>query len=413
MLGQCQTAFLRHLDSIQQLSCRLATYMIYSILQILIAYFGSFAFACIYPPDATQLDKQAASVIVQKSKMSNRYCLRLRIEDRTPTATPPVETAWGSSLNIWRDGDKFRVDHFDAQYTPKRTEEVAGNRRITCENCERPGFGIITAVLPGSPPILNQVSFHRLGSFNFDLYCTHFDWRFLGLNNSRLCHYPQLHVAVSFPSFFRTAGLVMRTDSRNGVPCSVAEVKAAINDRAVWLSARDGDNPVYFEEVIRVGTVPEVRSTQIAWQQTAGGHWYPKTIKHNTVVSFNNGKHATEEVITIAHADFDSPIDPAVFTLAGLELNEYQPIGFPGVKYEDQPVWRQGKADETYTVRDRMKDSAKNSGANSRTSEVEPLGKAPYPSGSSTTLVIGIVAACLAIATAVLAIVIRLRRSRP
>ena len=54
-------------------------------------------------------------------------------------------------------------------------------------------------------------------------------------------------------------------------------------------------------------------------------------------------KVESEETITVLVADFDTPIDPTVFTLAGLNLNDGQRIAYPDVPAEDQPVWRNGK----------------------------------------------------------------------
>lgn len=348
----------------------------------------------------------AAGVIAQKLRMKNRYTLRLRIEARTPTAPPPFESASSSTLHLWRDGNKFRVDYFDAQYTPQRLGHDSRSRRVTCENCERAGYGITTTILPDSPTVQPMVEFHRLGTRNFDVYCTHFDWRYFGLGNDRPCGYKHLQIGVEFPKFFKQAGVVTKTENRGDIPCLVAAVKTAKYDQSVWLSEREGFNPVYFEEVMRFDNVPDVRATKITWQQTAGGHYYPRTVKHNTIISVNSGKHASEEVITVTHADFDSPIDPAVFTLAGFGLNDNQAIGLPGLEHRDHPLWRNGKVDYSYTVRNQMEESS-----NSRPIEGGQSLPAAYPSQGNIALVVSIVAAVLAVATAVAAIVIRRRRA--
>lgn len=368
------------------------------------------ALAPALPPDAGSPAARASGVIAQKARMPNRYSLRLRVEGRIPNAPPPLESAWSSTLHLWRDGNKFRVDHLDAEYTPPRQRHDRRDRHITCENCEREGYGIETKVMPGPPPTQPMVEFHPLGSRNLDGYCTHFDWRYFGLSNDGRCLYPRLQVAVDLPKFFNLSGVVTRTENWRDLPCLVASRKMPNLDRSVWLSERDEYNPVYFHDRYEVGDMPETRTTEISWQRTPGGHLYPRSVKHNTMIIVAGGKYASEEVATVTHADFDSPIDPAVFTLAGLGLNENQAVGLPGLDHLDRPVWRGGKLDPTYTVRTQLEERAKQSGGEARDA-ASPTPLATYPSQDNTTRIIGIVAAVLAVIAAVLAVVVRRKRA--
>lgn len=255
-----------------------------------------------------------------------------------------------------------------------------------------------------------MVEFHPLGSRNFDGYCTHFDWRYFGLSNDGRCLYSRLQVAVDFPKFFGLSGVVTRTENRGEPPCLVASRKIPNVERSVWLSERDEYNPVYFHDWYEAGGMPETRTTEINWQRIPGGHLYPKSVKHNTMIMLAAGKFASEEVVIMTHADFDSPIDPAVFTVAGLGLNENQVVGLPGLNPIDHPVWRGGRLDPSYTAGSLMAERAKQSGGDARPAGGPPA-PADYPSQGNTARVVGIVAAVLAVVTAVLAVVVRRKRA--
>ncbi len=355
-------------------------------------------------PDSPSVTDRATAVVMQKAKMPNRYMLKFRAEARMPTPPPPHELEWSANFYLWRDGNKLRVDQFDSQSTPPRQNQDPRNRQIACQNCEREGYGIMTTVLPGSPFAQHLVEFHRFGSFVTEVYCTAFDWRYLGLSNADTCQYKRLHSATNFTSFFGLPGIDIKSKKRDGLSCLVASRKVALNNTewSVWLSESDDFNPVFFEEKGEVQGALESRTTEISWQQTAGGHRFPKMIKHNTIVSIGTTKTPSEQVVTITHADFDSPIDPAVFTVASFGLNENQVIGYPELEFKDQPRWKNGQVDYSETA-----GKQKSSGGNPAAG---PSAAAPYPTQSNYTLVIGIIAAVLAVGTAVAALVIRRRR---
>ena len=54
-------------------------------------------------------------------------------------------------------------------------------------------------------------------------------------------------------------------------------------------------------------------------------------------------KFQSDETINVIDADFHSPINPVVFTLAGLNLNDGQLIAYPDVPAADRPRWRNAK----------------------------------------------------------------------
>ena len=106
------------------------------------------------------------------------------------------------------------------------------------------------------------------------------------------------------------------------------------------------------------------------------------------------------------------PIDPAVFTLAGLGLNENQPVGLPGLDSSKFPLWRNGKVDHSYTFGDQQDERERRQRAlDPRPDPPAPPAPPPMPGrGTSLTFVVGVVAGVLSVLTAVAAYVLRRRR---
>ena len=266
-------------------------------------------------------------------------------------------------------------------------------------------------MLPGQPTTTHAVSFHQIGKWNADPYCTSFDWRYLGLANASLCLYDQLKSRVAFPAFIREKGVQSRQASRGGLPCIIADLKREKYDTSVWLSSQFGNNPVYFEQTIRLDDGPQVTTTEVTWQETKGGVLYPKTVKNKSVIRTSSGRHNSEEVITVLHADFESPVDPLIYTIPGFGLNENQAIGFPEIKSDDHPLWRNGKIDYEYTSKKRFLDEYRksHSSASSGTPPPEPPTN-EYPTESNSLWIVSIVTGSLSALLATAAMVIRWRR---
>lgn len=344
--------------------------------------------------------KRASALIANKSRVSNRYAIELRVESRILNAPPLLESEWNATIKIWRDGNRIRVDHFDAHYTPSRPRHDSKDRRITCENCEREGYGIVTTILPQSHIIQPLVEFRRMGQHNFDGYCTGFDWRFFGLSNDRMCGYARLRIANDFPEFFSRPDLATKRDMRDGRECMVVSRKVKNTEWAVWLSEHDEFHPLLFEEKFEVKGEPERRTTEISWQRIAGGHIFPKRMKHNSMIKTNGQSYPLEEVVSVIHANFESSIDPTVFTLAGFGLNENQVIGYPELEHKDQPRWKNGKVDWSETA-----------GKQPEGGSAAPVAPAPYPAESNLSSIIGSIAAVLAVVAAAAAFIVRRRRA--
>ena len=360
------------------------------------------------PPDSPSPADRAAALVAYKAKMPNRYTLKYRIETSTPTAKPPDNRQANFTVQLWRDGNKFRVDSYDMTRTPAVPGDEDRPRYLSCENCEKEGYGFVTVIKDGPDGPKHAVEF-RLGTYHFDNYCTHFDWRFLGLLNSSLCIYTKIKIAEEFVPYFKRSRLTVKREVREEQPCLVARHLSSDkgNGQSVWLSEREEFNPVFFEEKMFVNNVLELRTTKIRWQKLASGQLYPQSIQNNGIVGIGleNARHPNQYNVTFLHADFGSPIDPAVFTFAGFGLHENQTVFLPDVKAEDSPRWRNGKLDYDHTLSKEMAKLAKDQPAVEK-----PRASSAYPGQGNTMLIVSVATGVLAIAAAI-AVVIRRRRA--
>ncbi len=361
------------------------------------------------PPDSPSAADRAAALVAYKAKMPNRYTLKYRVESSTPTAIPPSNKQANFTVQLWRDGNKFRVDQFDATRTPAIPGDEDHPRNLSCENCEKEGYWFGTVIKEGPDGPKHTVQFHRMGTWSVDNYGTHFDWRFLGLLNSSHGSYSKFKITEEFETFFRRSGLTVQHEVREEQPCLVARhlYSDKGNGQSVWLSEREEFNPVFFEEKMFVNNLTEFRTTKIRWQKLSSGQLYPQSIQYNTIVGIGleNVRHPHQYNVTFLHADFGSPIDPAVFTFAGFGLNENQVVLLPDMKAEDCPRWRNGKLDYDHTLNKEMAKLAEEQQAVEK-----PRASSAYPGqGGNTMLIVSVATGVLAIAAAI-AVVIRRRR---
>ncbi len=360
-------------------------------------------------PGAPSTADRAMAVVAQKAKMPNRYTLKYRVEVAIPTATPPLAKQRNFTVQLWRDGNKFRVDSFDTTQLPADPEDNDRARHLTCENCVKEGYGIATVIKNGPNGPKHTVQFHRMETYNFDLNCAHFDWRFLGLSNDSPCGYKRLKIAEEFPSYFMRNGLTVRNEIRDDQPCLAVSFKDKnmVDGPSVWLSEREEFHPVFFEQKFIVNNVPELRTTKIRWQRLKSGYLYPQSIQHNINVRYGLDpiRHPYQYNMTFLHADFGSPIDPKVYTFAGFGLNENQLVQLPDVKAEDSPHWRNGNLDYDSTLNKEMAKLA-----DEQSTVEKSRASSAYPRQGNTMLIVSIATGVLAIA-ATIAVVIRRRRA--
>ncbi len=341
-------------------------------------------------------------VIRQKNAMKESYHLDFKFEGKDPHTAPGLTKAQSFSARIWRSGNKLRVDVSDRKQDNHVDERYSAARHVICVNCEREHHFISTTIDPDSSPITSLVEFKPLKSGHPDIYGLDLDWRYLGLSNTRLAVNQRLEIAKGYGELKANPTLRVDTEVRGGVRCSVSTVTNGAISRT-WFADPARGNPILFETTWEKDGKAKRHATEVKWQSTAGGHMYPQIVKNVQLV---DGVVHHEEQITVTHADFHTPVDPAVFTLAGLGLKDNQPVAYPGLDLSRMPRWRDGKADESLS--DEAQRRAQGSGW--PTDVVASSVAAAYPTESRTPLILSIVSGTLAVAALVVAFLYRRRK---
>ncbi|MDY3558269.1 hypothetical protein R5W23_004964 [Gemmata sp. JC673] len=345
-------------------------------------------------------------MLAQKLEMKSDYALRFRFESRMPSAPEGSRRKWAYTAAIWRSGDKLRVDVFDREADPAGDESSTRGRHVTCRNCERQNYLLVTTVLPGAPKVTHQVEFHDPKTQPTDYFVNDMDWRLLGFCNARLAVYSKIPIAQSYRQLVADPLLKTSEQKRNGTPYLVTTIEKNKNEGSIWFDARTQSGPVlhtFTGDASKKGAMKHV--TEVSWQKTAGGNMYPEKIKHT---EHTDGALTYEEIITVQHADFDTKIDPTIFTLAGLDLNENQPIGYPDLTPGKWPIWKGGRADPSLSA---FAQAQAASAAQNGVVEPEPIAPvAAYPVQSSTPLIVGLVSGGMSVTALGLAAIYRRRK---
>ena len=338
--------------------------------------------------------------------MRESYSLRFRFESRRPGA-PEGSRKWAYTAAIWRSGDKLRVDVYDRESDGAADEQSRRGRHVTCRNCERENYTLVTTVLPAPPGTTHIVEFRDSRSQLSEYFVPDIDWRFLGLCNAPLATYNKIPITQSYRE--RMANPLLRTSEqdRNGGRCLVAEIKRDKGLSSIWFGLKEKYNPVWHKSESESGGTASLLTTEARWHETAGKHLYPERITHT---SLRDGALYYQEIITVQHADFDSPVEPSVFTLAGLGLNENQPIAYPNTDAGAWPVWRDGRADPSLSRRAVAQAAQAEGNGPVDPGAQNPPPVAAYPVSGNTSLVVGLAFGALAVVA--LALAVRHRRKR-
>ena len=105
-----------------------------------------------------------SEMVTRKLKMGTSYYVQMRLESRQYVGQHLGRNAYTAS--IWRARDKIRIDITDAVGDPPPPAGLVrpggeGSREISCQNCERPNYYLITSVAPGNPKITRVVGFDK------------------------------------------------------------------------------------------------------------------------------------------------------------------------------------------------------------------------------------------------------------
>lgn len=269
------------------------------------------------PPDPVALERRA----VESRLAIHTLHVKLTIEREWHDAYGrPGKGGKVAEFEIWQDATHYRADIF-TKSTSMSEDMALGRRRVVCRNCEKPGHAVQyfegsgVALIPPDNPLLRTL-FEGGDAF---------DPRLLGCTTSD-------HVNMPRPGTAKTVPL-----EYNSPQFTAPTVEAAtIDGEAAWLlknkALRTGvDTRVYFfpNKGGSIGLIEySGKSEEYAFhgryhseleQEPDTGIWFPKKFVGE---AFRSGAVKYRDVVTVHLREFNRPIDPAVFTLAGMNIRE-------------------------------------------------------------------------------------------
>jgi hypothetical protein len=285
--------------------------------------------ACGYvdpPPDPVALERRA---------------VESRLAIRTLHVKLTIEREWydryGQSgkggkvmqFEIWQDATHYRTDIF-TESTSMSRDLALGRRHVMCKNCEQPGHAILYFEGTGGAALAHPDNH----SFQRDLFDRGeaFDPRLLGYTSSD-------HVNMPRPATAKNLGLDIISPERS--PPTVEA--ATVDGEAAWVlkskSLRSGfDHRAYifpgkggsvglieYSGKVKDDSFRSRHHSELE-RDARTGIWFPKKLVGEW---FENGALKDRDVVTVHLREFNQPIDPSVFTLAGMNVREGEEVYDP------------------------------------------------------------------------------------
>ncbi len=278
------------------------------------------AAACGYadpPPDPAELLRRAVEARMAIHTLHVKMTIELEWHDRYGQKGKGGKVM---QYEIWLDANHYRVDIF-TEGAPTKQDMAVGRRQVLCQNCERPGHSI--HYFQGSPVALMR-SDSPLGRSLF-AKGEAFDPRTLGYTRGSYMNTPH-------PATAKALGLELISPDRSPPTSAAATVEgeAAWVLQSKWLRS-GADNRIYLSPG-KGGTVGLIegsgktdkysfhsRYLSNLEQDARTGIWFPKKFVGE---AFENGAIKDRDTVTVHLREFNQPIDPSVFTLAGMTVPE-------------------------------------------------------------------------------------------
>jgi hypothetical protein len=252
------------------------------------------------------------------------------------------------NVSIWRLRDKYRCDV--SIVSDSQDPESDGSRDITCRNCDRSGYAIQTRC--GNSSYRAVANFIPIDA-DFDKKdAWHIDWRGLGLLGEEIESYSSMPMSARHDFFVKSKNVSVTDLNLEGSDCKLISHKR-VEDR----QNRYYQSETYYCKEFNLNPIKHSVSsdqygmsaaTEIKYQLLHGKYWYPLSLRTERK---SGGQQTSEQIITIVHADFITPVNDRIFSLESMSLDNNQPIAFPEYKsIKDFPVWRNGKLDKKFTV---------------------------------------------------------------
>jgi hypothetical protein len=305
--------------------------------------------SCLFAQDPLPRKTILNIVNSSRSQLSNEYHLEILIDSHqlVPERGEPYKEQ--VQLSIWSQGKKLRTDARHVSTT--RANQNLTTRTIYCRNCERSGYGVFTTV--GAKTSISEVQFFKISEGTFDkIDAWKIDWRGLGLLAGDMNIYRHVPTTTQLEQLAKVEAFQISETSLEDLKCYLASVdtqgKAATGYRRIWFSPSHGMNPVRFEDVTQ-GKRSSKTVTTIEYQRVKNSlTWYPQKIQTSRE---RDGTKILTETVEIRKAGFGDVLPESTFQLAGLDLENGQPVAFPEIKRNnDYPVWRNGQLDRKYTA---------------------------------------------------------------
>lgn len=160
------------------------------------------------------------------------------------------------------------------------------------------------------------------------------------MSNNVINVYKLAEVPKGCQNYLTNAKRALSQSVRDTKPCLVSSLILPTGQSETYFSVDEGHNPILDSGAFKSEFGQLKSTTKISWRKTPGNHLYPSRIKHTEM---KGDKLMSDETITVIDADFHNPIDPVIFTVEGMNLNEGQWIAYADVPAADQPIWRKPK----------------------------------------------------------------------
>ncbi|MBX3400104.1 MAG: hypothetical protein KF873_15340 [Gemmataceae bacterium] len=289
--------------------------------------------------DSTTVEKleECARKSIESREIIKNYHLLASIDIRERTNGKLEEYRY--EFEAWKKGERYRLDRKVIEESENRKNN--GTRWIYCRNCEQDGMKITTYMGPNS---ISPVMISRIDDNDPRHY--HIDWRFLGLRKSELYNKDR-----------RPDADLLEIRKLDNITISVTA--AGVNDVRHFESKTpagilkitfDGSaafNPTYFYLDAKRGNDILATETNVVYQKIDGIP-FPRSMHYSSML--NKSVVMSELKINVKSIELNGEIEDSVFTLAGLNLREGQPIRLPEIQDSSkQPTWKDGKIDKDFT----------------------------------------------------------------
>lgn len=263
------------------------------------------------PPDPAALERRAVEARLAIHTLHVKLTIEQEWHDRYG------QKGKGGAVRqfeIWLDATHYRADIF-TEGAPTQRDMAVGRRHVLCRNCERPGYSIqymqnsSVALMRSDSPVGSSV--FADGTFTFDPRLIGYKYR--NFNN------------MPHPASAKKLGLEIISPERSPptVEATTVEGEAAWVLKSTWLrTGRDSRIYIFPGKGHSVGLIEgsgKNRYHSELEQDSKTGIWFPKKFVGE---EFEDGVLKDRDTVTVHLREFNQPIDPAVFTLAGMNLPE-------------------------------------------------------------------------------------------